>query len=360
LSADGPGPGTPDSYEYLVRAKALVDGRRPAEAREAVDWALAHAGRDDSDVLVLAGVLLLMLGDAHAALSVGMRARGWEAQVLIADACRFLERREDAVAAARRAVALAPDEAEAHVALWRALAASGRSRGHRAELAATARLAVELGAEPRQFTAPRGWLRAVPVLVALGVVLFLDGWALLAALAVGAVLAASLWLLQARRSGTSASGRLQSMRALTRSELAHDPARARTAALNATAFLPALPFAATAFPCAAGGDGEPWSTWAVTGAAGGAVAALFLGARVLRWWYGEAFMRRELLPSRAVALQLAGVALLVGGTLALSLAGTTSGAWWTALFLAHVLWFFAGLGLAFGVLARDRRRRVHR
>lgn len=349
----------PDSYGYLVRAKALADERRPAEAREALDWALAHAEGDDVDVLILAGVILLMLGDAHAALSVGLRAgESWEAQVLVADACRFLERIPDAVAAARRAVALAPDEPEAHVALWHALAQyrtfAGVPERTRAELAATALRAEELGADPGQFTKPRIWLRFLPVVVALVVVLTLDGPVLVAVLAGGALLAAGLWLLQTRRSGATASGRVQSMRALARAELARDPGKARLAVLNLSAPLPVLPFAATAFPCAAGADGDPWSTWAVFCAAGSAALAVLLAARAVRWWYGDAFLRRELLPSRVVALHLAAAALLVGGTLALSLAGTTSPAWWKALFIGHFLWFFAGLGISVRLLARKR------
>jgi hypothetical protein len=355
-----------DSYEYLVRAKALADVRRAAEAREAVDWALAHAEGDDVDVLVLAGVILLMLGDAHAALSVALRAvqaepDAWEPQVLIADASRFLERIPDAVAAGRRAVALAPDEAEAQVALWRALAEvrtfTGVPRQTRAELAATARRAEELGADPEQFTKPRLWLKLIPFLAAFGLIRFTAGWTLVAVLAIGALLGAALWLLQARRSGATASGRVQSMRALARTELAHDPAKSRTAVLNITGFLPALPFAATAFPCAAGSDGDPWSTWSVTFAAGGAVVVLLLAARAVRWWYGEEFFRNDLLPSRVTVLHLGAVTLLVGGTLAFSLTGTTSTGWWLALVIGHFLWFFAGLGLSVGLLARDQRRR---
>lgn len=355
-----------DSYEYLVRAKALADDRRAAEAREAVDWALAHAEGDDVDVLVLAGVILLILGDAHAALSVALRAAqaepdGWEPQVLIADASRFLERIPDAVAAGRRAVALAPDEPEAQIALWRALAEFRTIRGVpkqiRAELAATARRAEELGVDPEQFTKPSLWLKLIPFAVAFGLIRLASGWALAAVLVIGALLGAALWLLQAHRSGATASGRVQSMRALSRTEIAHDPAKSRTAVINITACLPLLPFVATAFPCAAASDGDPWSTWSVTFAVGGAVVVLLLAARAVRWWYGEEFLRRELVPSRPAALHLGAVALLLGGTLALSLAGTTSTDWWLALVIGHFLWLFTGLGLSVGLLARDQRRR---
>ncbi|MDX6314032.1 MAG: hypothetical protein QOF44_3496 [Streptomyces sp.] len=349
-----------DSYAYLVRAKALADERRVAEAREAVDWALAHAGPGDVDVLVLAGVILLMVGDAHAALSVALRAAdaepdSWEAQVLRADACRILDRIPDAVAAARRAVALAPDEAEAYVALWRALA---RTRKGHAELAGTARRAVELGADPEQFGSSRWWLHYIPLVVAAVMIRYVHGWALAAALAGGAGLAAALWVVQARSSGSTPSGRLLSMRALARAELDRDPAKARIAALGTTSVLSFLPLTTTGFACAAGGDGAPWSTWAVGAAAGGAVVAVLVGARAVGWWYGTAFLRRDIPASGFAALQLGVVGVLVGCSVALSLLGTTSVGWWTALAAAHFLWVFVGFGLTVVGLRRERRRRA--
>lgn len=352
----------PDSYDYLVRAKALADERRPTEAREAVGWALAHAGSDDTEVLILAGIVLLVLGDAHAALSVALRAAeaepdGWEPQALAADAYGMLERTPDAVAAARRAVALAPGEAEAQVALWRALAGSGR-RGRRAELDAVARRAVELGADPARFRKPFLWLKVIPPLASAALVCLFDDWSLAAVLAVGAVLATGLWVAQARRSGTSASGRVLSMRSLARAEIAADPSRAGVAANHCTALLPLLPFVTTGLAAADGADGDPWSTWSVGFAAGGAVVVLLAGARAVSWWYGEAFLRGDLLPSRVAALQLGAVAALVGGALALSLAGTVRTGWWLALFLAHVGWFFAGSAVAVDLDVRDRRRRI--
>ena len=62
---------------------------------------------------MLAGVVLLSLDEAHAALTVALRAAGadpdgWEPSVLLSDVYRRLGRVPDAVAAARRAVAVAP------------------------------------------------------------------------------------------------------------------------------------------------------------------------------------------------------------------------------------------------------------
>lgn len=349
-----------DSYAYLVRAKALADERRAAEAREAVDWALAHAEPGEVDVLVLAGVILLMVGDAHAALSVALRAAdaepdSWEAQVLRADACRILDRIPDAVAAARRAVALAPDEAEAYVALWRALARTRKGRG---ELAGTARRAVELGADPAQFGSSGWWLHYIPLVVAAILIRYVHGWVLVAVLAGGALLGGALWIVQARKSGSTASGRLLSMRALARAELAADPAKVRTAALQATSPLPFLAFATTGLACAAGGDGDPWSTWAVGSVAGAALVALLVGARALRWWYGSAFLRRDIPASGFAALQLGAAGALVGGSLALSLLGTTSTGWWTAMTAAHFLSVIIGFALTVVALQRERRRRA--
>ncbi|MDX6332043.1 MAG: hypothetical protein QOI83_4426 [Streptomycetaceae bacterium] len=355
-----------DSYDYLVRARDLAAGRRPAESREAVDWALAHARPADTGVLVLAGMVLLMLGDGPAALTVGLRAAGgdpddWEAQVVVADACRLLVRIPESLAAARRAVALAPHEPEAQVALWRALAEyrtfTGIPKEHRLERDATARRAVELGADPRQFRAPRWWLPVLPAIVVGVMVPTAGGWVVGCVLALMAAVAAALWLVQARSSGTSASGRLQSLRALARADLAGDPSRTRTAVIGSGAFLPVIPFAATAFACAAGVGGHPWPDWLVAAAAGGALAALYAAARAIRWWYGADFLRRDFLPSRFAAVQLCAAGALIGTTLALSAAGVRSSAWWALLFYAHFGWFLAAFASAVALLARERRRR---
>src|SRR4051812_14141612 len=75
------------SAGYLLRAWVLTQERRPAQAREAVDWALALAGpAETADVFVLAGVVLLSLDEPHAALTVALRASGadpdgWEPSV---------------------------------------------------------------------------------------------------------------------------------------------------------------------------------------------------------------------------------------------------------------------------------------
>jgi tetratricopeptide (TPR) repeat protein len=355
-----------DAYDYLVQARDLAAGRRPAESREAVDWALAHARPADTGVLVLAGMVLLMLGDGPAALTVGLRAaegdpNDWEAQVVVADACRTLSRIPESLAAARRAVALAPDELEARVALWRALAEyrtlTGIPKEHRLELDATARRALELGADPGQFRAPKWWLPVLPA-VAVGLLVpTAGGWVVGGVLAVMAAVAAALWLVQAHWSGTSGSGRLQSLRALARADLAGDPSRTRTAVINSGAFLPVIPFAATAFACAAGAGGRPWPDWLVAVAAAGALAVLYAAARAIRWWYGADFLRRDFLPSRFAAVQLCAAGGLIGTTLALSLASTRSSGWWALLFGAHFGWFLAALTGTLVALARERRRR---
>ncbi|MEU4093964.1 hypothetical protein [Streptomyces sp. NPDC026673] len=349
------------SFGYLVRARVFAYERRADRAREAVDWALAHAEPGDPDAPLLAGLVLLILGDAHAALGLGLRVaaadpREWRAQVLVADACRMLSRRAEAVAAARRAVLIAPREAEAQVALARALDLSARPAA-RAERRAVAARAVELGASPADVAGRRRWPRLVPALLVVPLVLFADLWVLTGGIAVLAALAGGLWLVQARRSGSSGRGRLQTVRALARAELNGDPARARAAALTAGAFLPVLPFAATGLAAASAADGTPWPLPAVLGVAAGAVVVLLAAARAVRWWYGDAFLQRDFLPSRHAVLQLTALVALIGTAVALSVAQATSTALWSAVTAAHVLWFAVGMLIPFLALNRARRAR---
>jgi hypothetical protein len=356
------------SAGYLLRAWVLTQERRPVEAREAVDWALALAGPGETaDVFVLAGVVLLSLDEAHAALTVALRAAGadpdgWEPPVLLSDVYRRLGRLPDAVAAARRAVAVAPREAEAQVALARSLSASrgllGRMpRRHRAEHGAAVERALKLGADPAQLVAPRGGvlLGGIGLAVFWGVQLYRiesgGTWQLIAA---GAVLAATFVLIAfvvkagAKRSGISARTRLRGIRATTRTEMVGDDWLWRVAAVQLAAVLP-LPVLLTTGLAADRGwrTGGVWPVWAVAplAAAGlGAVAGLLAGAR---WWYGDLYTRRMLRYAWLVRLQLAVVALLAGGTLALAACGhrSVSGHAWAALTVAHVAWTMGG-GLA--------------
>jgi hypothetical protein len=367
----GAGDGTEDrgdSYAYLVRAKRLADHGRPADSREAVEWALAHAAADDADVLVLAGVVLLALGDAHAALATGLRAHeadpgGWEPYVLTADAYRLLGRTADAVVAARRAVSLAPREAEARVSLARALGATrglrGIPRAHRAELAENARLAVELGAAPDLVTpaTPR-WPTLLPIAVAVAALIALPAaGALAVVVGLGLLAAAALGLriAEARAAGTSPVARLHTMRAVARAELAADPGRARAAVAHATAALPALPLPATGLACAAGAEGRPWPLWAVTGAAAAVPVAAALGARLLSWWYGPAFTRVYLRPARPLGYGLAAVIVLGGASVAQSALAPSAHPAWALLFAAHALSLATGITAAAITLARLNR-----
>ncbi|WP_405766931.1 hypothetical protein OG539_18060 [Actinacidiphila glaucinigra] len=348
------------SFGYLVRARVFAYERRADRAREAVDWALAHAERGDPDPPLLAGLVLLMLGDAHAALGLGLRVaaadpREWRAQVLVADACRMLSRGPEAVAAARRAVLIAPREAEAQVALARALDLSIRPAA-RAERRTVVARALELGAAPADVAGRRRWPRVVPVLLVAALVLSASPKVLAGGVGVLAALAGALWLLQARRSGSTGRGRLQTVRALARAELNGDPARARAAALTVAAHLAVLPIAATGLAAAAAADGTPWPLPAVLGVAAGAVVVLVGAARAVRWWYGDAFLRRDFLPSRHAVLQLTAVVALIGTVVALSVAQATSTALWSAVTVSHLLWCVVG-GLI-PVLALYRARRA--
>jgi tetratricopeptide (TPR) repeat protein len=358
------------SFGYLVRARIFAYERRGTESREAVDWALAHAEPGDSDAPVLAGLVLLMLGDAYAALAVGARAAhaapgDWRLQVLVSDAYRSMSRTDESAAAARRAVALAPDEAEAHLALGRALAEYrtmvGRPKKYRQQQQEAFRRAAELGADAERFNHPRGGLSFVPGLVVLAGVAVaantgVGPWAIGGVVVVLAALCGVLWFVQSGWSGTSSVSRLQAMRAFARAELADDGAKARLKAWEMTFFLPGLPFLATGFLTAAGSGGHPWPAWAGVPAAAGATLLPAGLALVLRWWYGGPLLRAESLCSRLVRFHLTVVCLLVGVSAGLSMAGMASRAAWTALFAAQFVWFFAGgLGTAV-VLGRERRQ----
>lgn len=350
------------SAGYLLRAWVLAQEQRPADAREAVDWALAIAGpAEAADVFVLAGVVLLSLDEAHAALTVALRATGadpdgWEPSVLLSDVYRRLGRTPDAVAAARRAVAVAPREAEAQVALARSLSA-GRSplgriaRRHRAEHRAAAESALALGAAPGQLVAPRGGavLGGVGLAVFLGVQLYRietgGTWELIAAGIVFAVtfaLIATLVNMSSRRSGVSARTRLRGIRATTRTELIGDEWLWRIAAVHVAALLPVPVLVTTGLVADRAWRGDPWPLWAAVllSAAGlAAVAVILLG---VPWWYGAMFTRRILHYGGLVRVQLTAVALLIGNTLALAARGRAATGTWAYVAGAHLTWTVGG------------------
>jgi hypothetical protein len=350
------------SAGYLLRAWVLAQEQRPADAREAVDWALAIASPVEAgDVFVLAGVVLLSLDEAHAALTVALRATGadpdgWEPSVLLSDVYRRLGRVTDAVAAARRAVALAPREAEAQVALARSLSAGrgvfGRiPRRNRAEHRAAAERALALGAAPGQLVVPRGGavLGGVGLAVFLGVQLYRietgGTWELVAAAIVFSVtfgLIAALVTMSARRTGVSARTRLRGIRATTRTEMVGDDWLWRIAAVHVVALLPLPALLTTGLVADRAWHGHSWPLWAAAllAAAGLAVvSAILLG---VPWWYGGMFAHRILRYAGLVRLQLTVVGLLVGGTLALAVRGRVSAGTWASVAVAHVVWTVGG------------------
>lgn len=365
------------SAGYLLRAWVQAHEQRPAAARESVDWALAIAGpAEAADVFVLAGVVLLSLDEAHAALTVALRAagadpEGWEPSVLLSDVYRRLGRVPDAVVAARRAVAVAPHEAEAQVALARSLSAtrglSGRlPRRHRVEHESAVERALTLGVDPGQLTAPRGGV----MLGGIGLALFWavqlyrietgGNWQLVVA---GAVLAATLVLIAVlvmaatRRSGVSARTRLRGVRATARTELAADDWRWRIGAAQVGAALPVPVLLGTGMVADRAWNGRSWPLWAAaTGAAAGlaGVLLILLGAR---WWYGAWLARRMLRYGPLLAVQLVVVVVLAGGTLALAARGHAPGWEWAALSVGHLGWTLLGWVVALVLAARFQARR---
>jgi hypothetical protein len=365
------------SAGYLLRAWVLAQERRSAEARESVDWALALAGPGETaDVFVLAGVVLLSLDETHAALTVALRAAGaepdgWEPSVLLSDVYRRLGRTPDAVAAARRAVALAPYEAEARVALARSLSATrglfGRlPRRYRAEYVSAAELALTLGADRGQLTAPRGGALIGGICLALfwGVQLYRietgGTWQLVAGAVVLAVVFALIAVLVkagTRRSGVSARTRLRGIRATTRTELAGDDWLWRIGAAHVGAALPLPVLVTTGLVADRAARGHHWPLWAAATAAAaglGAVLVILLG---VRWWYGTALARRMLRYGRLIPCQLLAAGLLACSTLALAARGHAPAWQWATLAVAHLAWTIGGWCAALILVWRLQTRR---
>lgn len=350
------------SAGYLLRAWVLAQEQRPAEARDAVDWALAIASPAEAgDVFVLAGVVLLSLDEAHAALTVALRATGadpdgWEPSVLLSDVYRRLGRIPDAIAAARRAVTLAPREAEAQIALARSLSAGrgvfGRiPRRNRAEHRAAAERALTLGAAPGQLVVPRGGavLGGVGLAVFLGVQLYRietgGTWELVAAGIVFGVTFGLIGVLAAmgsRRSGVSARTRLRGVRATTRTEMVGDEWLWRIAAVHVATVLPLPALLTTGLVADRAWRGAPWPLWSVALLSAAGLAAVCAVLLSVPWWYGEMFARRILRYAGLVRLQLTATGLLIGGTLALAVRGRTSTEAWAPVALGHLFWTVGG------------------
>ncbi|MFG1805867.1 hypothetical protein [Streptomyces sp. NPDC049040] len=368
------------SAGYLLRAWVLAQEKRGPEAREAVDWALALAGPGEAaDVFVLAGVVLLSLDEVHDALIVALRATGtdpdgWEPAVLLSDVYRRLGRAPDAVAAARRAVDIAPQEAEAQVALARSLS-SGRSVLGRIprRLRAEHRMAVErslmLGADPGQLQAPRAGVVTGGLAVGLLWAIQLyrletgDNWQFIAAgvvLLVTAVLLTVVVRVHSRRTGTGARARLRGIRATVRMELAADDRLWQIRAAHVGAAIPMAPLLTTGLIADRAWRREMWPLWAavpvtVAGAAGVALAVVGV-----HWWYGAEFTRRVFAFSWFGRLQLVVPALLLGATLAAAVAGSAARSTWRDLALAHAGWLLATWAAAgvFSTRARAMRARA--
>jgi hypothetical protein len=346
------------SAGYLLRAWILAQEKRGAEAREAVDWALAIAGPlEAADVFVLAGVVLLSLDEAHAALTVALRASGidpggWEPSVLLSDVYRRLGRVPDAVVAARRAVALAPHEAEAQVALARSLS-SGRSlfgrvpQRHRPEHQAAVERALMLGADPGQLVGARGGAMAGGFVLALfwGIQLYRmergGPWQFVAAgvaLLATFVLIAVVLTVGSRRSGTGARARLRGIRATTRTEMAGDDWLWRISAAHVGAALPVPPLVTTGLVADRAWRDGPWPLWAVAAMTGTGVAGELLLLGGVRWWFGPEFSRRAFVYSWQGRFQLVVSFALLAATTALAARGDVPRATWADLASAHLTW----------------------
>lgn len=365
------------SAGYLLRAWVLAQERRGREAREAVDWALALAGpAEAADVFVLAGVVLLSLDEVHDALIVALRATGaepdgWEPAVLLSDVYRRLGRVPDAVAAARRAVDLAPQEAEAQVALARSLSAGrgilGRTpRRLRAEHHAAIERSLLLGADPGQLQAPRAGVVTGGFAVALlwGIQLYRietgDDWQFAAGgvvLVVTAALLAIVVHVHSRRTGTGARARLRGIRATVRTEVAADDRLWQIRAAHVGAALPVAPLITTGLIADRAWRREMWPLWAAVPVTAAGVAGVVLAVAGVHWWYGAEFARRAFLFSWFGRLQIVIPALLLGATLAAALAGSATRSTWRDLALAHLGWVaLTWLGAAaFSTRARRAR-----
>ncbi|MFD7789668.1 hypothetical protein [Streptomyces sp. NPDC059759] len=109
-----------------------------------------------------------------------------------------------------------------------------------------------------------------------------------------------------------------------------------------------------------GDAGHPLPTWTVVLAAPLCASLVFVGAGgLLRWWYGERFLRGVLLPHPLVKLECAAAGALFGGAVLLAI-GPAAERQWGALSLGGHAWLLVASIRALSVVSRRAAGRAAR
>ncbi|WP_030451638.1 hypothetical protein [Herbidospora cretacea] len=388
---------------FPILLEALIHARQgdASTARELIERAVNLTSSPNSDCLALAGMIFRELGDTTQAISYGLRAttlnpHDWQGFVALARAAaadQLRGQQHEAERAARRAVALAPGEATAYLALGEALLAYPPARirarkegvealAHAAELAPGNAEIQKALAEVHPGKDSPAWLGclALPAVIALFVAgrrfieMAGDGIArllqidqnrpegehslpgLLILIAIAAVVWGLVRLIRIKRRGDRPQAAIGRRRALSRDLHLADEESLRIAATTAAAVVCMVPFLLTGPPAADAADGTPLPADGVLLPLVGAVAVSALAWSAVRWWFGPGQLRRALRVSRILMGCLLTSYVIVIGTVLLSWAEVSDKAVWTALAVLHFVWFIAGLGPVI-IGARLARRR---
>jgi len=350
--------------ELLSRAWQLAQERKHRESRELVD----RAEPETAEELVLAARVLVELRDPEAALPLAKRAvalapEGWEGHLAVADAQCQLRRWDESIAAARTAVALAPEEAASRRVLAVALSkVEGASTGVRQEM----KRAKALGGPKamQQPGMPSRWalLWGLPVPV-FGLLRF-GHWSPAVEMALSVLTPVSLvgFLFAVngpRRAGLTWRQRLAEIRAANAERYGGGGREAAVTAAKAVVPFGFVGAASTGLLSIPGRFGDPLPASVVAPAVliGGCALAAAM-RRMVRWWYGERFLREVFLPDFFVRVHLLVAGALFGGVLLLTLGDGRERQWLVLLgFAGGWLLLAVGTPLAAGVRAGLRAGR---
>ncbi|NAS25359.1 hypothetical protein GT755_27200 [Herbidospora sp. NEAU-GS84] len=399
LGAARPGEPLPILLQALIHTRQ-ADART---ARELIERAMDLTSSPGSDSLALASMIFRELGDTTQAISYGLRAttlkpHDWQGYVALARAAAaepLRGQQHEAERAARRAVALAPGEATAYLALGEALLAYPPQRiGTRKEGVEALERAAGLApgnaeiqkalAEVRPAKDGNAWLGclALPAMVALFVAghrvieMAGDGIArllqidqnrpegehsfpgLLILVVMGAVVWILVRLVRIKRRGDRPQVAIGRRKALSRNLHLADEESLRIAAATAATVVCMVPLILTGSLAAEAAAGTPLSADGALLPLVGVVALSVVGWSAVRWWFGPGQVQRALRVSGILRGCLLTSYVIVIGTVLLSWAEVSDEAAWTALMVLHFVWFTAGLGpLIIGArLARRRGR----
>ncbi|MEO3858869.1 hypothetical protein [Acrocarpospora sp. B8E8] len=385
-----------------VLLSALVHARQgdAGTACELVDRALTLTVSPSADCLAFASMIFCELGNSTQAVSYGLRAtmlapHAWRAHMTLARAMATASGLyHDAERAARQAVALAPEEAAAHLALGKALLSypPGRSRVHQEGVAALAH-AAELDSgnaaiqqalsEARSDKSPSAWLgclaflafavvlAAGPRLIGIagsGMALLLqidqdrpDGensfLGALVVIALGGIAWGLAALIRLKRKGERPILAIGQKRALAREMHEADEERLRITATTVAALVCVLPLLLTGFLTAAAADGTPLPTDLAFLPLPGLVAVSVLGWSAARWWLGPGQTQQAWKVSGILRACLLTSYVIVIVTALLSWTGVTDEAVWITLAVLQFAWFTAGFGPLI-IAERLKRRRA--